>query len=137
MIQIFTVTADLGTTDGPRAVAVLQEATDKLAQLYPALRGATVAADARVLTMTIRVAGRDRWSVSAAARKIATSMLHRVKIPAASAAIELAQTMPPGTTLTKEQGRSVVNHRPRTHRPKSWAEVPWGLDSQGTPGDLS
>lgn len=113
MIQTFTVTAPLGDTNPEAAIATLNEATDKLARLYPHFRSAATRASEGVLTLTIRVAAVDRWRCSAAARKIGTNMLIRVGIPVESGTIELVRTAPAATTLTKERGRNMTGHVPR------------------------
>lgn len=113
MIQTFTVTAPLGQTDPDAAVATLDAATDKLVRLYPHFRSAAVEASEGVLTVTLRVAARDRWRCSTVARKIGTNMLLRVGIAVESGAIELDRTAPAATTLTKERGRNVSGHVPR------------------------
>jgi hypothetical protein len=117
MIRIFAITAPLGAVDGDAATATLQAAMDKLIRLHPALREASVAVSEGVLTMTLRVSGRDQWATSLAARKIGSSMLYRVGIDTRSAAIQLVSTPPNRSTLTKEQGRSYARpaapYRPR------------------------
>lgn len=113
MIRIFTVTAPLAGKDPASAVATLQAATDKLRQLYAPLVSAEAVADQDVLTLTLRVSARDQWACFTAARKIATNMLLRVKIPTSAASLELTATARPATTLTKERGRNVSGHRPR------------------------
>lgn len=106
MIQIFTITAPLGAADGDAVSATLQAAMNNLMRLHPTLREAAVRSSEGLLTMTLRVSARDRWATSRAARKIASSMLRRVGIPAAGAVLQL-QLTPAGThSLTREQGRS-------------------------------
>lgn len=124
MIQTFTVTAPLGSIDGPSAVATLDAAADKLTRLYPGFREATAEACDGVLTMVLRVSGRDRWIVSAAARKIASNMLLRVKIPADTAAMQLTRTAPDAKTLTKGQGRSVTARSQRLNSPPASGDLP-------------
>lgn len=118
MIQIFTVTAPVDG-DAAAAVSTLAAAADKLTRLYPGLREAAVEASEGVLTLILRVSARDRWATSRAARKIASNMLLRVKIPASAASMELTKTMPSLKALTKEQGRSVTHW---TQRPDPQAE---------------
>ncbi len=111
MIRIFTITAPLAGQDPEAACTVLADAMDKLRRLYPPLVEATALADRDVLTLKLRVSARDQWACSAAARKIGTNMLLRLKIPADQGQLQLVRTAPPATTLTKEQGRSVVRHQ--------------------------
>lgn len=115
MMQIYHITAALGSVDGGAAADALTTQMDKLKGFYPALRGATVTADATVLTMTVRVNGRSRWHCSYAARRIASSMLRRVKLDPVEATMTLQESLPPGMALTKEQGRNV---NPRKPKPK-------------------
>lgn len=117
MIRIFTVTAPLAGADEAAAVATLQAAVDKLRRLYLPLISAEAAADQGVLTLTLRVSARDQWACFAAARKIGSNMLLRLKIPAQTATLELVGTMLPATTLTKERGRNLSGHRPRGPKP--------------------
>lgn len=105
MIQTFIVSAPLGQVDGDAAVSTLSTAMGRLTHLHPALRGAATQASEGVLTMTLRVAGRTRWHSSGDARKIASSMLHRVGIAASTATMQLQQTAPSLSYVTKEQQR--------------------------------
>lgn len=109
MIHIFAVTAPLGDLDGGAVCATLQAATDALIHAHPALREASLRSSEGVLTMTLRVSGKDRWMTQRHARKIATSMLRRVRIPAESATLDLVRTPANTRSLTREQGRSVGN----------------------------
>lgn len=108
MIRIFTVTAPLGGVDPAAAVSTLDKATDMLTRLYPALRGAQAHAADGVLTLTIRVSSRDQWACTAAARKIGTNMLLRLKIPADQGKLELVRTVPSARSLTGAAGRSAT-----------------------------
>lgn len=132
MIQIFEAKGPLGETSGKVAVATLTEAMAKIRAAFPALLEATASVGPdNVLTLRLRVSGAHRWDVKAKARKIATSMLWRVKIPAAAGSIDLISTAPAANSLTKGQGRSVVNHRARGSKAKA------GVDSAVTPEDPS
>ncbi len=115
MIRIFTVTAPLGDMDSDAVCATLQAAMDRLTFLHPALREASACGSGGVLTMMLRVSGRDQWSTLRAARKIATSMLRRVKIPTETAVLEPVLAPANSHSLTREQGRS-VNHAPKGSR---------------------
>lgn len=132
MIQIFEVKAPLGKLDGAAAVATLVSAADKVKATFPALLDTTpTVGPQNVLTLRLRVSGRTRWHASAIARKIASSMLWRLKVPTAEAVMNLVLTPPSGNSLTKEQGRSTSNHRPR----RSKAQI--RVDSQAAPEDPS
>ncbi len=109
MIQVFTVTAPLGGLDADAVSATLQAAMDHLTHLHPSLREASVSGSEGLLTMVLRVSGRDRWATSQRARKIASSMLRRVRIPVESATLDLVRTPPNSHSLTRDQGRSVGN----------------------------
>lgn len=109
MIQTFTVTAPLGQVDADAAVATLDKSMARVTHLHPALRSASVTASEGVLTMVLRVAGRTRWHSSGDARKVASSMLHRVGIAAADASMVLTDVARTLNSLTKAQGRSVSN----------------------------
>lgn len=130
MIQDFTITAPLGDVDPDAATATLNEATGKLARLHPALRAAAVTHAQGVLTMNLTVSGTDRWVTQRAARKIATSMLARVKIPVAGAVLELVRTPPNTRSLTAAQGRSVTRGRGR-------GTDAWHIDSKMASEDPS
>lgn len=117
MIRIFAITAPLGGQDPQAAVALLDAAFDNLRRLYMPLIAAQAMADQDVLTLTLRVSARDQWACFAAARKIGSNMLLRLKIPAQTATLELVGTMLPATTLTKERGRNLSGHRPRGPKP--------------------
>ena len=113
MIQIYTVTAPLGDKNPADVETILEVASHRIMTSFPPLRGADVKAAGGVLTLTLRVIGRNRWDVSNKARKIATSMLGRVHIPVSVATMELTETPPTAHTLTKDTGRNLTNHRPR------------------------
>jgi hypothetical protein len=113
MIQTFTITAPLGQVDPDAATATLSASMARVTHLHPALRAATVQAAEGVLTLTLRVAGKTRWHGSGDARKIASSMLYRVGIPAAGAAMQLMEVAPSLNSLTKAQGRSVTPRGPK------------------------
>jgi hypothetical protein len=49
-------------------------------EFYPALRCASLSASEGHLTMRLRVSGSNRWHVSYSTRKIASSMLRRLKL---------------------------------------------------------
>lgn len=115
MIHILEISAPLGDVDGDAAVAALSDQMNKVMQFYPALREAAVQASEGVLTMRLRVAGRSRWDISYKARRIASSMLRRVKIDPQTGVLVLVETMPTAAELTKEQGRNVSGHVPRNH----------------------
>lgn len=115
MIHILEITAPLGTVDGSAAVATLEAQMAKVVQFYPALRDASVAASEDVLTMRLRVAGRSRWHISYAARKIGSSMLRRIGVDPAAGTLVLIEKAPTASELTKEQGRNVSGHVPRGH----------------------
>lgn len=117
MIRVFTITAPLGGQDPDAAVALLDDAFHKLRRLYMPLIEAQAMADQDVLTLHLRVSARDQWACFAAARKIGSNMLLRLKIPAETATLELVATMLPATTLTKERGRNLSGHRPRGPKP--------------------
>lgn len=113
MIQIHEVNVPLEGADGEAAVATLSAQMDKLKGFYPALRSASVAASGDVLTMQMRVAGRTRWHISYSARRIASSMLRRVKLDPAKATMTLCETAAVASSLTKEQGRNTTGQRAR------------------------
>lgn len=115
MIHVLEITAPLGTVDGDAAVATLTAQIEKVVHFYPALRDASVSASEGVLTMRLRVVGRSRWDISYKARRIASSMLRRVKIDPTSGTLVLVDMAPDATELTKEQGRNVSGHVPRGH----------------------
>jgi hypothetical protein len=108
MIQVYVLTAPLGQLDPGATVDRLEAASKMVTRLHPALRGYTVEATNGTLRMNLRVAGRDRWAVSSAVRKIASNMLLRARIPVPGATLELERTMPTAKDLTKMQGRSVT-----------------------------
>lgn len=130
MIQTFEVTAPLGQRDAGDSIATLQSAAEKIRTTFPALLEATVTASDSVLTLLLKVSARNRWDVSIKARKIATSVLWRLKIHASEAEMQLVHTAPSAKSLTKEQGRNVSGHVKRG---------PQYLRAKllGTPGDLS
>ena len=107
MIRVYQVTAPLADLDAGATTAKLSDQLQKVADLYPALRSASVQASEGVLTMTLRVSARDRWATSHAARVVASSMLRRVKIDIAAAAMELVEVPTTGRDLRKDTGRSV------------------------------
>lgn len=109
MIQIFTVTAPLGAVDPDTTTATLQAATARVAEKYPGLLDASAQASDGVLTLTLKVSAANRWYTSSVARKIATSMLKRVRIRAVDASMVLTRTLPSALSLTKAQGRSVAH----------------------------
>lgn len=113
MIRTYTITAPLGQQHPEQVEATLQAAGDKLCRLYTGFGGCQVLADQGVLTLILKVSGRDQWACSRAARQIGTSMLLRVKIQSETASIQLTRTAPAATTLTKEQGRG--HRKPKGH----------------------
>lgn len=108
MIRVYTVTAPLGELDPDTSVAALQTAAEKLTRRYPALRDTQVLADQGVLTLSIKISSRDQWACGAAARKVGTSLLSRLGIPAEHGSIDLDRTMPSARSLTRQQGRIVT-----------------------------
>lgn len=111
MIRIFTVTTPLNDLDPDAAVAMLNEATDKLRRLYPPLIEAAARVQGQNLVLQLRVSARDQWACFAAARKIGTNMLLRLKVPAEQGRLELVGTVPPATTLSAERGRTIRKGR--------------------------
>jgi ribose 1,5-bisphosphokinase PhnN len=107
MIRVYEVTAALEGADEDAVTATLSAQLQRVADLYPALRSASVTAAEGVLRMRLRVSGRDQWATSRAARIVATSMLRRVKIDATSAAMQLVEVAASGRNLRKDAGRSV------------------------------
>lgn len=113
MIQIFVITAPLGERDPVASAEVLRAAVAKVQHSFPPLREAIIQAAEGVLELRLTVAGRDRWDLSAKARRIGSSMLWRLKIAAEEGTMELIRTVPNGQGLTKGLGRSIANYRPR------------------------
>ena len=107
MIRVYEVTAALQDLNADATTATLSDQLQRVADLYPALRSASVAASEGVLTMRLRVSARDQWATSRAARIVASSMLRRVKIDVAAATMQLVEVAPSGRDLRKETGRSV------------------------------
>lgn len=115
MIHIFEITAPEGEVPAAKAVSMLTVAMARIMGAFPALRDATVTQDPEgVLRLRLRVVGRDRWLTSRRAREIGSSMLRRVKVAEGVAKMELVEAIPSANKLTKEQGRNVANHRPRS-----------------------
>lgn len=80
MIQIHDVTVPLGNLDPDAAISALSAQIAKVQEFYPALRCASLSASEGHLTMRLRVSGRTRWHVSYSTRRIASSMLRRLKL---------------------------------------------------------
>lgn len=116
MIHILEITAPLAGVDGDAAVTTLQAQMDKVVAFYPALREACVQASESHLTMRLRVAGRSRWDISYKGRRIASSMLRRVRINPETGTLIVVDMLPSAAQLTKEQGRNVSGHVPRGQR---------------------
>lgn len=96
MIRIHDITVPLVGLDPDATISTLSAQIAKVQEFYPALRGATLSASEGVLTMRLRTSGRTRWHVSYSARKIASSMLRRVKIDPSTAVMVLVD-IPPDT----------------------------------------
>lgn len=109
MIQTFTVTAPVADCDEKALCATVSGAAAKVTAKYPALLEMGVTASEGLLTLTLRVSALNRWATSYAARRIASSLLHRAKVDVDSASMELTSTASAGRSLTKEQGRSIHN----------------------------
>jgi hypothetical protein len=125
MIHIFQVDAPLGDLDPDATTAKLTTQLARVADLYPALRSAAVAASEGVLTMTLRVSARDRWATSRAARLVASSMLRRAKISVSAASMTIVATPSNGRSLTGATGRSAAPRIPAR----------WDLDLDPAPAE--
>jgi len=110
MIQIFEISAPLGQRDAADSIAALERVGKNIRTSFPPLLEIGVTACLGVLKLTLKVSARNRWDASAKARKIATSVLWRLKISAAEASMSLQETLPGAKHLTKEQGRNVSGH---------------------------
>lgn len=115
VIHVLEVTAPLGAVDASLAVSTLRAQMDKVKAFYPALLDADVQAREGHVRMRLRVKGRSRWDISYKARRIASSMLRRVKIDPETGTLLVVEQATKATELTKEQGRNVSGHVPRGH----------------------
>ena len=89
MIRIFECRAPLAGADGEALIATLQAQMPRVTHLHPQLLGVTLEVSEGFLIMTLRVRARDRSNVWQKARLIASRLLNRVKLDAATATLIL------------------------------------------------
>lgn len=129
MIQLFQFTVPLGDRDPDETVAALREHVARLVRLNAVLRGMKATTEAGTLTLVLRCAGHNRWRISSDCRRIAASLLRRVRLDWRAAQLELVSTEPTARSLTKEQGRTVVPRPSRVTQDGSpWDHIPWWGD---------
>ena len=98
MIQIHDVTVPLAGLEPDATISTLQAQIAKVQEFYPALRSASLSASEGHLTMRLRVSGRTRWHVSYSTRKIASSMLRRLKLDPSTGVMTLVDIPVSGKT---------------------------------------
>ena len=101
MIHIWEIRAPLGDVDGEAVTATLGASMDRVTQLYPKLRGATLETSEGVLVMRLRVSGRDHSAITRVARTIGSSMLRRAKLDVSAATMILVEKLPTVRDLRK------------------------------------
>lgn len=106
MIQTFHIQAPLNPAANPdAAISSLTAYVERLQKNHPALQGARLEHSEGLLHIRLRVYAIDRWRAQRAARLIGSIMLRRIKINPGHGVMELEETAPPATRLTKAQGR--------------------------------
>lgn len=113
MIISFDYRIPLAGNNGDQVCAKIRSKTATMIRLVPRLRGATATVDGDTLLLALRIAGDDRWRISAQQRKIVASLvaqagLKPMDIKLVSALIEKG----PGV-LTVAEGRTPMARRPR------------------------
>lgn len=128
MIQQFHYSVPLGDHDPEQTVAALHEHVARLVRLNPVLRGMKATIDDGTLTLVLRCAGHNRWKISGDCRRIAASLLRRVRLDWRAAQLQTVLTEPNGRSLTKEQGRSSLPPRRSQVQGSPWENIPWWGD---------
>jgi hypothetical protein len=100
MIQIHDVAVPLAGLDPDATISSLNAQIAKVQEFYPALRSASLSASEGVLTMRLRVSGRSRWHVAYSSRRIASSMLRRIKLDPATGVMTLVHVPGNGHSVT-------------------------------------
>lgn len=105
MIQNFVFTAPLGDADPVAVQAKAETDIVRVARSHRYLLGYTVQAANGALRVMLRVSTTDRWKGSAAARRIAATVLRRLGLDWRVAVLESVEIERNARSLTGEQGR--------------------------------
>lgn len=134
MIQTFHFRVPLGEAEADPLIATLRDKLERLVRLKPTLRGVRLEASEGFLLMSLRCAGHNRWACSYDARRIAATMLNRVKLDVNAAELISIESEKTSRNLTKETGRN-PGHTPRGSRRKAteWEHLPWWGDEVDSP----
>lgn len=132
MIQTYTFHVPLEQHDPVRICATLRAEVKKLVKFQHVLRGFTAAVEDDLIVVKLRVAGINRWNISADARRLALLILRRAGVAWKEAKFQTYVTEPNGHDLKLGEGRTPRSKIPRAQRdPRGnrWDHIAWWGDS--------